>query len=234
MLKKLLRMVSFHARDLRSRSRGLADLDELYSAGSLGLAQALQRVDTDSPGFHAYAVLRVKGAMSDYLRGQDVLSRGDRKNARQIGVAADALRLRLGREPLDIEVGVEAGLDPSNVERARWCANRGHDVTLVTTLRPGSDGSPATGHLAMAAGPNAEDTMLLHSNEAMLQRLTGMLDARMRVVLDGYYYRERPLRQIAAQLGVTESRVSQLVKEGLRELRRLAESELEDERNRAD
>jgi RNA polymerase sigma factor for flagellar operon FliA len=219
-----MRMVHFHARALQNRSHGLADLDELVAAGSVGLAQALSRTDPSAPTFRSYALRRVQGAMLDHLRQLDPLCRSERRNARKLRDAVERLRSKLGREPSAAEVVKESGLDHTEYEDARLNSERHHRVGIVNTLRP-AEADTESVWLARDERPSAEDALEHHSNRRLLAKITESLDDRTRYVIESYYYERRVMSDIAAELGVSESRVSQMLKKGVDQLRELASTD---------
>src|SRR3954470_12083999 len=101
-------LVHHVARQLSRRLHDKVDLDELVSAGAIGLMQAAASYEP-SRGltFSTYAVPRIRGSMLDELRRHDHMSRGARRKARALAAARDALVHRLGREPRTSEVAVE-------------------------------------------------------------------------------------------------------------------------------
>src|SRR2546423_1079287 len=105
-------LVHHVARQLARRLHDKIDLDELVSAGSIGLMQAAASYEP-SRGltFSTYAVPRIRGSMLDELRPHDHMSRGARRKGRALANAREALTHRLGREPRAIEVAAELRID---------------------------------------------------------------------------------------------------------------------------
>src|SRR6185295_17460370 len=93
------------ARQLAHRLSTEAQLDELVSAGSLGLIQAVDSFDANRGlAFSTYAVPRIRGAILDELRRLDHVSRGVRRRSREVNQARSALGSTLGREPSEAEL----------------------------------------------------------------------------------------------------------------------------------
>src|SRR5690242_4038098 len=98
-------LVHHVARQLARRLSTEAQLDDLVSAGSLGLIQAAEQFDPRRGlTFSTYAVPRIRGAILDELRRVDHVSRGVRRRARGVSTAREALRSELGRDPTDSEL----------------------------------------------------------------------------------------------------------------------------------
>src|SRR2546423_8232214 len=107
-------LVHHVARQLARRLHDKIDLDELVSAGSIGLMQAAASYEpTRGLTFSTYAVPRIRGSMLDELRRQDHMSRGARRKARSIASAREALTHRLGREPKAAEVAAQLDISPA-------------------------------------------------------------------------------------------------------------------------
>lgn len=221
-LQAMMRVVQREARVLERRSRGLADLEELVSAGGVGLAQALQCVPPEEAGFRTYARQRIRGAMLDYLRQMDPLGRAERKLARRVADVQQRLRSALKREPDAVEVAREAGIDLVEYEQLRESDERKHRVGLVHTLRP-SDGDTAQVWLARDGESSPEEVTLHHLDQQLLTRLTRLLDDRQRYVIENHFFEQRSLNDIATDLRLSPSRVTQVLRKAIDNLRRLAD-----------
>ncbi len=224
-LNDLLSLVQREARAFGRRSNWRADVEELSAVGALGLAQALDRSSPKAEGFRSYALQRIRGAMLDYLRQTDPLGRGERKAQRRANEATDRLRVRLGREPEAHEVAHEAGLQEGDYERLRQCDERRQRVAVVNTLRPPSSGEGDGVWLARDGSPDPEQAVMRHMEIETMERLTRLLDDRVRLVLERRYYDNTALVEISQELGVSPSRASQLLRRGLRTLRELADND---------
>ena len=187
--------------------------DDLASAGYAALVTAAQAFDAGRGiPFGRFAAMRVRGALLDELRSMDWASRSVRARARRADVARQELTAQLGRTPTPTElaellgVGVTelAGVD-DDVQRAAVLSLQGFtagadDMVTETALNP--------------------EQMLLHRERiGYLHDAVAVLPERLRYVVEASFLQERPLSQVAAELGVTESRVSQLRTEALALLR---------------
>ena len=185
--------------------------DDILSAGWVGMAEALQRrtAEMEDEHFEAYASYRVRGAILDYLRALDPLSRKLRGASRRITEAASELTNRLGRTPNEDEIAAELGLPlPAYQELLMEISEAGFArLELSAAAEPASfDPSPeaVTSQAEIVDGiANAIDT----------------LPERLRLVLALHYQEECSLREIGEVLGVTESRVCQLHAEAVHLIR---------------
>jgi RNA polymerase sigma factor for flagellar operon FliA len=211
LVREHLPLVQYVVAEIAHRVPNHVTRSDLVSAGMLGLAQAARTFD---PGrgiaFDRYASTRIRGALLDELRGRDWASRSVRSRARGLQAATEDLTNRLGRAPSTDEVARELRLDRSEVERLV------DDVHRATVLNYDSlvvDGD-AESFLAIGdAGP--EQAIVDRERRAYLPDAVASLPERLRHVIIGYFFEERPMQEIADELGVSESRISQLRAEAL-------------------
>lgn len=199
--------------------------EDLASAGLVALVAAARayRADTGVP-FGQYARIRIRGAIVDELRRSDWATRGVRRDGRRLAEADERLRGELGRAPTRDELATALGVPPGEVDRVRADSDR----AVVAALDPYPHG-PGSGALPTPAG--VLDDLLAtpegdpEAHVAHAERIGALLAAvaalpgRLRFVVEGYDLRERPMAELAGELGVTESRVSQMRSQALDLLR---------------
>lgn len=186
------------------------ELDDLISAGHLGLARALATGRVEDPNaFEAYALQRATGAMLDELRGHDQLTRGQRRLAKRLARVEAGLGQRFGRKPETEEIAEELGISSADLAAARHRTARHDRVSL----------SVAESHTPSRASV-APDAMLDAVRRAeKLRGALAELPGRLKTVVDLSCGEELTLREIGERLGVTEARVCQLRKEAVSRLR---------------
>ncbi|MCB9525792.1 MAG: FliA/WhiG family RNA polymerase sigma factor [Myxococcales bacterium] len=221
MIHELMPLVQRLARRLRARLPANVELDELVSAGVMGLMDAVDNYDPErEQHFQSYAALRVRGAMLDELRRLDWVPRSVREKARRLDAARRSCRNRLGRKPEDGELAdaLELNLEdlPAYVDEARPGGMYGYD-----DVHPGR--AEDSGHfletVAADEGPGLEERLASQDCKALILEALKPLAERQRVVLALYYVEGLTLREIGDILGVTESRISQLRALGMQEVR---------------
>jgi RNA polymerase sigma factor for flagellar operon FliA len=185
--------------------------DDLLSAAMLGLAQAARSWDPErGASFERHAVTRIRGALLDELRGSDWASRSVRFKARRMARADDELTMRLGRAPTPAELAAELGTDSAAVHRLI------DDLHRATVLNYEAIVAEGGADDLLPSGDHGPDQLLVdRERRAYLTDAVLALPERLRAVVIGHFYQERPMQEIAAELGVTESRVSQLRGEAL-------------------
>src|SRR5712692_4610132 len=198
------------------------ELDDLVHAGILGLFDAVQKYDPSKRVvFHLYAKHRIRGAILDSLRQLDWASRDLRKRSKHIEALSQKLSGQLGRAPTESELARGMG-----VSLARWrkLVFELHNAGL--SVGQGHGGGPFNESVDRAASPDAppsteEAPDRCCAREQLRQVLATALEtlpSRYQRVVALYYSHGSTMKQIGAELGVNESRVSQIHKAALEKL----------------
>jgi RNA polymerase sigma factor FliA len=205
-----LPIVRYIARRIHERLPQHVEMEELVSAGVLGLMDAVQKFDpAKKVQFRSYAQFRIRGAILDSLRTLDWSPRDLRRKGRAIEQAMRALTARIGRTPSEQEVAAELQMDLGNYQQLLG-ELKGLEIGTLHLER-----SEDSGEEELAYVPNRpEDDPLFRCLQGeMRQRLAeaiGDLPERERLVMTLYYYEEMTMKEIGLTLGVVESRVSQI------------------------
>ena len=216
LVEKHLPIVGYITSEFIGRLPQHVSRDELTSAGLMALFQASRGFDpTTGVPFARYANTRIRGAILDDLRGADWASRGVRSRARRLSATEDQLTAQLGRTPTPAELAGVLGVSTRELAETRDEAQRAMVLSMQGFT---ADGASLDDHIPThSPGPEAE---LLHREQlGYLRSAIAALPERLRVVIEGYFLHERPMAELAEQLGVTESRISQMRGEALALLR---------------
>ena len=207
-----LPLVGYHVNAMLGRVPASVSRAELASAGALALVQAARAYDPETGvPFERYAALRIRGALVDELRGMDWLTRGARRRARQLATVSDELTSHLGRIPTRAELATALGVGEEEVEAARGDA----EAKLLSI-----DGFDTTvADLVVDSGPGPEANVLANEQLRYLSAGVASLPERLRYVIEQLFFEDRPVVELAEELGVTQSRISQLRTEALTLLR---------------
>ncbi|WP_129339090.1 sigma-70 family RNA polymerase sigma factor [Cellulomonas endophytica] len=207
-----LPLVGYHVSELLHRVPPTVSRDELASAGSLALVLASRAYDpTTGVPFARYAALRIRGALVDELRSMDWATRGARSRVRELAATSERLTATLGRAPSREELAGALGSDVATVDKARQDADR-RVLSIDATERPVADTMPDE-------APNPEEALLDSERLHWLRSAVDTLPERLRTVVVGLFFEDRSVTELADELGVTQSRISQLRTEALGLLR---------------
>ncbi|QRF60739.1 MULTISPECIES: RNA polymerase sigma factor FliA [Variovorax] len=198
------------------------ELDDLIQVGMIGLADALSRYEaSQGVQFETFATQRIRGAMLDELRDGDWLSRGSRKSQKQIEQAVRALEQKLGRAPAESEIADALEMPLADYQSLLGRV-RGTQLVYLEDMGGGTDAEGESGFLDRHLADADADPMSLLKDQRLRQALVGAIDSlpeRERHIMGMYYEQDMNLKEIAAVLGVTESRVSQLHSQSIARLR---------------
>jgi RNA polymerase sigma factor for flagellar operon FliA len=211
----------YHVAQQLSRVRANdVELDDLVSAGTLGLIDAFEHFDTSRGlAFSTFAAPRIRGAMLDELRRIDRVPRSVRRKTRQIDGASALLAGDLGREPAHGELAERLGIDLETLWR--WQTERESTQVMSIDRTSASGDTPRGGDwLAGSTGEEIDDALTLEQECGILRDSLLELPEQERTVLSLYYFEDLKLNDIARILEVSESRVSQIRSKAIQRLRR--------------
>lgn len=216
-----LGLVYHVARQLCRAKQMDVELDELVSAGTIGLIEAFNNFDTSRGlAFSTFAAPRIRGAMLDELRRQDHVPRSVRRRARELHAATEGLTRRLGRAPDQTQLADAMGMDLNALFRLQTESDHGRFIPLERT----TEGTPTGSRIAMeyliaSSDEDLDDRLTLSQEVDKMRDALLALPEQERNVLSLYYFEELKLSEIAAILGVSESRVSQIRAKAISRLR---------------
>ena len=214
-------MVRFVARNIHARLPQHVELEDLVSAGVVGLMDAAARFDwAKQTQFKSYAQIRIRGAILDSLRVLDWSPRELRRKGRAMAEAIRALSARLGRSPGDAEIAAEMEMD-LHAYRQMTGELEGLEIGSLNVERSEDMGDEELDFLQAPAEENPLSVYMRGQQRQRLVEAIGALPDKERLVLTLYYLEEMTLREVGLALGVVESRVSQLRWSALGHLRSL-------------
>jgi len=196
------------------------DINDLINDGILGLIDAIEKYDgTRAVKFETYAITRINGAILDGLRSLDWVPRTVRQRAREVERAQERLERELGRDPTETELATDLHVTLRELDRMRQRFKGNAMLSLEEPL-------PNTGEHELYLGDTLEDsesdvTRGLERDElhAEILRAVDSLPAPERTVIRRYYFKGDTLKAIKEELGVSESRVSQIHAQAVTRLR---------------
>ncbi|NPA87226.1 RNA polymerase sigma factor FliA [Caminibacter pacificus] len=195
---------------LKERLPSSVDFNDLVSIGFEELVKLAKRYDPAiNDNFWGYAQTRIYGAMLDFLRSLDTVSRGDRKLIKEIEKVIEKYTSKFNTEPSDEEIAEILDVDVEKVRKARTASD-------IYTVMPIEDQMNYF-----------DDVSKKVEEEELIDKIMEVLEEfgeKEQMIIQLYYFEELSLKEISEILGVTESRVSQIHKKVIKKLReRLAD-----------
>jgi RNA polymerase sigma factor for flagellar operon FliA len=205
-----LPIVGIIARRIHERLPQHVSIDDLYSAGILGLLDAFGRFDPSRQNkFSTYAQYRIRGAILDSLRTLDWSPRELRRKGRAVEQAIQALIGQLNRSPTDIEIAQKLNMPLADYQQLLG-ELKGLEIGTLHTERSAESDEE---ELDLVPGRPDDDPLHRFLDGEMRQRLTTAINdlpERERLIMTLYYYEEVSMKEIGLIMGVVESRISQL------------------------
>jgi RNA polymerase sigma factor for flagellar operon FliA len=210
MLVEHLPTVRYIARRIHERLPQHVEVDDLVSAGVVGLIDAFSKFDhTKKVQFKSYAQFRIRGAILDSLRTLDWSPRELRRKGRAVEEAIRAVTQRLGRAPAEQDIAAEMGLELGDYQQLLGDL-KGLEIGSLHMERTEDSGDE---ELAYIPGAPEDDPLFRCLQSEMRSRLATAIDGlpeKERLVLTLYHYESLTMKEIGNMLGVVESRVSQI------------------------
>lgn len=223
LLDGYLGLVHHCAGQMLSRLPANVEYDDLVSAGTLGLVQALETFDLGrGVAFSSFAVPRIRGAMLDELRSREWLPKNARTRKRLLLAARDRLLQRLNREPTTAEMAEELGLDSETYWRWQLDLDQGTAIALESPTRHG-DGAGLHEVLPDERIPDPTEPITRREKMERLREVMQALPEKERLVVSLSFLEQLQLKQIGELLHVSESRVSQIRTRALQRMRQALE-----------
>jgi RNA polymerase sigma factor for flagellar operon FliA len=208
----LVRKIAWH---MHGRVGRLAEIEDMLQVGYMGLVDASQRyTPRQGATFAAYAAIRIRGSIIDFLRASSSLCRATIVMQQKMRAAVNRLEQHLMRAPEKAEIATEMGITMAELEG--WETQFG--ASQIRSLD-----EVYTDHSMLFSDSNrsVEDKLMYDQMRGMLRRALERLPEREALVLQLYFVEELNVYEIADILGVTTGRVSQIKKSAVTRLREL-------------
>ena len=214
LIEHYLPLVKNHAERLKAKLPGVVQVDDLTTAGVLGLMDAIEQFDPDRKvKFETFSAIRIRGSMMDELRGLDWVPRLVRQRAKMMSESTAALRSALGRQPSEQEVA-----DHMNVplDEYRRIADDGRPANVFSIYGKRTSNNHNSGEgedpedVANLCDERSANPLLLAQQKTLKDVLTRGFSRSERLIVVLYYYEQLTMKEIGATLDLSESRVSQM------------------------
>ncbi|MBM3382268.1 MAG: FliA/WhiG family RNA polymerase sigma factor [Betaproteobacteria bacterium] len=213
-------LIKYIAQKIAARLPSNIDLDDLFSAGVIGLMDAIDKYDPGRDNkFKTYAEFRIRGAILDELRNQDWVPRSVRETNKREERARYELEQELKRPPEDKEVA-----DRLQMPLEEFHAKSGRTRVSMLSLEElgGVHSGDKKSLLECLENPNSKNPFMMLKQKGVrdiILKTVEELPEKQKLVLSLYYYEDLNLKEIGKILDVTESRVSQLHTQAVSKMR---------------
>lgn len=205
------------------------ELDDLISAGVIGLVAAVDNYDpSHGASLKTYAEYKIRGAILDSIRGLDGVPTHKRKRVKQVQQAIAKVETELQRTASEEEIAAELGI--SVAEFQQWMVElRGVSLGSLNVVDEGEEFSLLK--FISDDGEESPERILERTElEKLISRGVAHMPERERLVLSLYYKEELNLREVASIMELHLTRVAQLRVQAILRLRSLLEREWPSER----
>lgn len=219
-IRRCLPMIRAIAQRLSIYASPSHDLDDLVSAGIVGLLDAIEKFNpSKGASFKTYATYRIKGAILDEVRALDWVPRSTREKAQKLEKAYSELEQRLMKPPSEEEVADYMGISVEELRKMLLDVSGMALLTLEDILLDREEEGAIRDFVADPKAANPEDQIAFEEAKRILAQAIESLPKQEKIVLSLYYYEEMTMKEIGKVLGVSESRVSQIHSSAILRLR---------------
>lgn len=210
LLEHYLPIVKYTAERVRVKLPDEVDVDDLISAGTFGLMDAVKAFDPErGVKFETYCAPRIRGAILDELRSMDWVPRLVRSRASKLNQATHVLEAQLGRKPTEKELATRMELPMKEFRKLQRDANA---TSLVSLSRKWfeTDGNKDVREIDVLEDRRSVDPLRVAQRKDLKDLITRGLSRAERLIIILYYFEEMTMKEIGATLDLSESRVSQM------------------------
>ena len=205
-LTSYLYIVTINAKRMSAIYKDKAELEDIVNHGVIALIECIERFDRSrGVQFDTFASIRIRGSIIDYLRKNDWIPRDIRRMSIQIENAYMELQTLLNRPPTDEEVAESIGLELNDFHKIISQTNGFFTLSYEELLNESYSFKEPESSIK-APEQNIQEEEL----KSIIASSIDKLDEKERLIVSLYYYEELKLKEIAAVLGITASRVSQI------------------------
>ncbi|MDR1070239.1 MAG: FliA/WhiG family RNA polymerase sigma factor [Gracilibacteraceae bacterium] len=221
-------IVRLYAYQMRGTYKNFAEMEDMINQGFVVLLEAIENYDPEKKSqFKSYASIRVRGAIIDFVRNQDWVTKRLKKEAVLLSGATDALSAQLGRMPTTEEIAAHLNMDVPAVEKIIGEEHMFHLLSYEELVDVGLYGTKG---FRENVAQNAEQQPGFSVEEKELRAvITESLDElteREKLVMTLHYYEELKKKDIAYILGVSPSRICQMHNGALKKMKKKLQSYL--------
>ena len=197
------------------------DKEDLVGYGTIGLIEAIDRFDnTKDCSFETFATSRIRGAILDFLRSRDFLSRNSRERVKRYNTRLAELEKKLGHTASDDEIKKHLAIDDAELRVLKQESSA--VIFSLDAQENGNSSDEGTVALVDKMPSQTEATESLAEGNLVRDKLPQAIDSlkeRERLIISLYHYEKLTFKEIGTILDISESRASQLHQKSLQKLR---------------
>jgi len=194
-------------------------IEDVAGYGVEGLINAIERYSPQkNTRFETYALIRIRGAILDRIRAEDFLPRSLRKKIKDIKLAQEELKQRLGRNPTTSEIAAFMDMEP---EKINQLLSEDTTISSIYDRRGNTDDSVEIIDTIQDGTLNPQEKMEEKNVKQELERALQRLPERERMIMVLYYQENMTLKEIGATINMSESRVCQLHAQSIMKLKNI-------------
>lgn len=213
LIENYLPLVRNHAERLKAKLPSVVQVEDLTTAGCLGLMDAIEQFDPDRKvKFETFSAIRIRGAMMDELRGLDWVPRLVRQRAKLLTEATGSLRAQLGRQPSEDEICAHLNVSPDEYERIAGDSQPANVFSIYgKRSNNGHNGDMDDPEdISNLCDNKSANPISMAQHKTLKEVLTRGFTRSERLIVLLYYYEQLTMKEIGATLDLSESRVSQM------------------------
>jgi len=211
LVRECLPLVKSMARRMYMYASPSHDVDDLASAGVMGLLDAIEKFNpTKGAAFKTYAGYRIRGAILDEIRALDWVPRSVREKASELEAAYARLEQKLGEPPTEAAVAKEMGIRLSELHAMLADVSCTSMLTLEELCQDKDDETSVRDYIADPNAVDINEKLTYEETRALLAKAIDVLPDQEKKVVTLYYQHELTMKEVGHVLEVSESRVCQI------------------------
>jgi RNA polymerase sigma factor for flagellar operon FliA len=220
LIRQCLPLVKSTAQRLYMYASPSHDMDDLASAGVMGLLDAIEKFNpAKGASFKTYAGYRVRGAILDEIRALDWVPRSVRDKASELEEAYSRLEQRTGEPPTETAIAEEMGISIDELQIRLTEVSTTSMLALEELCQDKEDEDALRDYIADPNGVSFDERLIYEETRDLLASAIDALSKQEKLVVTLYYYEEITMKEVGQVLGVSESRVCQIHSSAILRLR---------------
>ncbi len=219
-IQECLPLVKAHANRLNMYVSSSHDVEDLISAGIIGLIDAIEKFDpSKGAALKTYASYRIRGAILDEIRSLDWVPRSVREKAQKLERAYAALEQQTMTPPTEEDVAEYLDVSVAVLQQMLADISSTAMLMLEDLCTSKEDEETIRYYIADPNNTSPLDKITYEETRDMLAKAIDSLPEQERLTLSLYYFDELTMKEVGTILNVSESRVCQVHSSAILRLR---------------